>query len=260
MKNCRRTVVFFALLLLSSCKLYKQDIMFKMDDKFTESDLTQAVSLAEMNYQIKKDDYLRLDVFTNGGERIVDPNFELRQGMTNQNMQNTRQFVYLVRQDGLVKLPMVGDVDILGMTIYEAEQKLQALYSEHYIDPYVVLRYENRRVIVLGANGGQVIPLVNENTSLIEVIALSGGINQGAKSQTVRLIRGNLNKPEVYVIDLSTVSGMRSSIVRLEPGDIVYIDPWRRVWIESLRDVSPVLSLVSSVVTLVLVINSINSK
>ncbi|MEQ9101249.1 MAG: polysaccharide biosynthesis/export family protein [Imperialibacter sp.] len=245
---------------MSSCKLYKQDIMFKMDDKFTESDLAQAVSLAEKNYHIKKDDYLRLDVFTNGGERIVDPNFELRQGMTNQNMQNTRQFVYLVRQDGLVKLPMIGDVDILGLTIYEAEQKLQALYSEHYIEPYVVLRYENRRVIVLGANGGQVIPLVNENTSLIEVIALSGGINQGAKSQSVRLIRGNLNNPEVYVIDLSTVSGMRSSIVRLEPGDIVYIDPWRRVWIESLRDVSPVLSLVSSVITLVLVINSINSK
>jgi polysaccharide export outer membrane protein len=260
MKNCGRTVVFLALLILSSCKLYKQDIMFKMDDKFTESDLAQAVSLAEKNYHIKKDDYLRLDVFTNGGERIVDPNFELRQGMTNQNMQNTRQFVYLVRQDGLVKLPMIGDVDILGLTIYEAEQKLQALYSEHYIEPYVVLRYENRRVIVLGANGGQVIPLVNENTSLIEVIALSGGINQGAKSQTVRLIRGNLNNPEVYVIDLSTVSGMRSSIVRLEPGDIIYIDPWRRVWIESLRDVSPVLSLVSSVVTLVLVINSINSK
>ncbi|WP_339790833.1 MAG: polysaccharide biosynthesis/export family protein [Imperialibacter sp.] len=232
--------------------------MFKMDDKFTESDLTQAVSLAEKNYQIKKDDYLRLDVFTNGGERIVDPNFELRQGMTNQNMQNTRQFVYLVRQDGLVKLPMVGDVDILGMTIYEAEQKLQALYSEHYIDPYVVLGYENRRVIVLGANGGQVIPLVNENTSLIEVIALSGGINQGAKSQTVRLIRGNLNNPEVYVIDLSTVSGMRSSIVRLEPGDIVYIDPWRRVWIESLRDVSPILSLITGVITLALVIKSIN--
>ncbi|MEQ8531858.1 MAG: polysaccharide biosynthesis/export family protein, partial [Imperialibacter sp.] len=176
---------------MSSCKLYKQDIMFKMDDKFTESDLAQAVSLAEKNYHIKKDDYLRLDVFTNGGERIVDPNFELRQGMTNQNMQNTRQFVYLVRQDGLVKLPMIGDVDILGLTIYEAEQKLQALYSEHYIEPYVVLRYENRRVIVLGANGGQVIPLVNENTSLIEVIALSGGINQGAKSQTVRLIRGD---------------------------------------------------------------------
>ncbi|MEQ8809740.1 MAG: hypothetical protein RIE59_11780, partial [Imperialibacter sp.] len=93
MKNCGRTVVFLALLILSSCKLYKQDIMFKMDDKFTESDLAQAVSLAEKNYHVKKDDYLRLDVFTNGGERIVDPNFELRQGMTNNNMQNTRQFV-----------------------------------------------------------------------------------------------------------------------------------------------------------------------
>jgi polysaccharide biosynthesis/export protein len=259
MRHCGKTVVFFILVILSSCKLYKQDIMFKMDDKFTEADLTQAVALAEKNYQIKKNDYLRLDLFTNGGERIIDPNFELRQGMTNQNMQNFRQFSYLVRQDGLVKLPMIGDVDILGLTIYEAEQKLQQLYSEHYKDPYAVLRYENRRVIVLGANGGQVIPLVNENTSLIEVIALSGGINQGAKSQTVRLIRGNLNNPEVYMIDLSTVSGMRESIVRLEPGDIIYIDPWRRVWLESLRDVSPILSLVSSVITLTLVIKSLNN-
>ncbi len=258
MRHCERTVVVILLLFLSSCKLYKQDIMFKLDDNYTESDLTQAVALAEKNYEIKKNDYLRLDLFTNKGERIVDPNFELMANNLNQNMQQNRQFVYLVRQDGLVKLPMVGDADILGLTIYEAEQKLQTLYSEHYKDPFVVLRYENRRVIVLGANGGQVIPLVNENTSLIEVIALSGGINQGAKSQSVRLIRGNLNGPEVYQIDLSTISGMKSSIVRLEPGDIIYIDPWRRVWLESLRDVSPILSLVSSVITLTLVIKSIN--
>ena len=234
--------------------------MFKLDDKFTEGDLSTAVALAERNYQIQRNDLLRMDVFTNKGERIIDPNFELRQGMINQNLnqQGGQQFLYLVRQEGMVKFPMLGDVDITGLTIYEAEQKLQQLYSEHYIDPFVVLRYENRRVIVLGANGGQVIPLVNENTSLIEAIALSGGINQGAKSQTVRLIRGNLNKPEVYQIDLSTISGMRASIVRLEPGDIIYIDPWRRVWLESLRDVSPVLSLISSVITLTLVIRSLN--
>lgn len=232
--------------------------MFKLDDKFTESDLSSAVALAERNYQIQRNDLLRMDVFTNNGERIIDPNFELRQGMANQNQQAGRQFVYLVRQDGMVKFPMLGDVDITGLTIYQAEQKLQGLYSEHYIDPFVVLQYENRRVIVLGANGGQVIPLVNENTSLIEAIALSGGINQGAKSQTVRLIRGSLNNPQVYQIDLSTISGMRSSIVMLEPGDIIYIDPWRRVWLESLRDVSPVLGLISSVITLTLVINSLN--
>lgn len=260
MKDCVRPAIFLMLLILSSCKVYKQDIMFKLDDKFTEGDLSTAVALAERNYQIQRNDLLRMDVFTNKGERIIDPNFELRQGMINQNLnqQGGQQFLYLVRQEGMVKFPMLGDVDITGLTIYEAEQKLQQLYSEHYIDPFVVLRYENRRVIVLGANGGQVIPLVNENTSLIEAIALSGGINQGAKSQTVRLIRGNLNKPEVYQIDLSTISGMRASIVRLEPGDIIYIDPWRRVWLESLRDVSPVLSLISSVITLTLVIRSLN--
>lgn len=259
-KSSVRFFSFVALLLLGSCKIYKQDIMFKLDDQFSESELAIAVKLAEDNYRIREDDLLRLEILTNNGERIIDPNFELRRTAGVQNMQQTNQVQYLVRQDGMVKLPMVGDVALAGLTIYEAEQKLQGLYAVHYKEPYAVLTFQNKRVIVLGANGGQVIPLTNENTSLIEIVAMSGGIGQGAKSQNVKLIRGNLNTPEIYKIDLSTVSGMRTSIVRVEPGDIIYIEPWRRVWLESLRDLSPILSLVSSVITLALVIQNINSN
>lgn len=233
--------------------------MFKLDEKFSATDLSQALSIAEKNYKIQKNDLLSLSLFTNKGERIVDPNFELRQGNLSQNQQPINWYTYLVREDGLVKLPIIGDADLLDLTIYEAEQKLQQLYAEYYKDPYVILGFENKRVVVLGANGGQVIPLVNDNTSLIEVVALSGGIGQGSKSQNVRVIRGDLKNPQVFLIDLSTVSGMRESMLRLEPGDIIYIEPWRRVWLETLRDVSPVLSLVSSVITLTLVIQSLSN-
>ncbi len=255
-----RSVFFLFLLFLCSCKVYRQDIMFKLDDEFSEANLTAATQIAEQNYRIRTNDFIRLEVFTNSGERIIDPNFELRQGMANQTQQEANRYAYLLREDGNTKLPMVGDVELVGLTIFQAETKLQQLYANHYKDPYVILKFENKRVVVLGANGGLLIPLVNENTSLIEVIAMSGGIVQGAKSQSVKVIRGDLKNPEVYMVDLSTVSGMKASMLRLEPGDIIYIEPWRRVWLEGLRDVSPVLGLVSSVITLALVIATLNQN
>lgn len=250
-------IIFLASLL--SCKAYKQDIMFKLDDNFTAGNLAEAVSAAEDNYRIQKSDLLSLSLYTNKGERIIDPNFELQQDNLARNQRNIDEVFYLVRENGMVKLPMVGDVELTGLTIYEAEKKLQQLYSNFYIEPFVVLRFENKRVFVLGASGGQVVPLVNENTSLIEVIALAGGIGEGAKSHNIRVIRGNMENPSVFMVDLSTISGMRASMLQVEPGDIIYIEPWRRVWVESLRDLTPVLSLVSSVITLALVIQNLGS-
>ncbi|MDA0196819.1 MAG: hypothetical protein O2887_11030, partial [Bacteroidetes bacterium] len=118
------------------------------------------------------------------------------------------------------------------------------------------VNYSNKRVIVLGAPGGQIIPLENENMSLVEIIALSGGINQDARSQNIRLIRGDLTNPEVYYVDLGTVAGMRASILNVEPGDVIYIEPRRRVLFEALRDVSPILGLVTSLLTLAYVLQT----
>ncbi|MEM6830107.1 MAG: polysaccharide export protein EpsE, partial [Bacteroidota bacterium] len=79
------------------------------------------------------------------------------------------------------------------------------------------------------------------------------GIEFGAKAQNIKLIRGDL----VYQIDLSTISGMKKTNMDVEPGDVIYIEPWRRPWLEALRDVAPALSLVSSVLTLIVVVQNL---
>lgn len=231
--------------------------MFQLDENFTSSDLSKAVAETEKNYTIQKNDLVSVDVFTNNGERIVDPNFELQSGNGNQGTQGRQQFTYLVMENGAIKLPIVGDIQLVGMTIYEAEQKLEQAYNGPYKDSFVKLAFQNKRVILLGATGGQVIQLQDENSSLAEVLALAGGIDLGAKAHNIRLIRGDLSNPEVYRIDLSTIEGLRSSIITIKPGDIIYIEPWRRVWLEGLKDVAPILSLVSSVLTLALVLQNL---
>lgn len=251
--------IFLLVFLLAGCKVYKQDILFQLDENFTSEDLSKVIETAEANYLLQVDDRIQVEVFTNKGERLIDPNFEFMDQQNNNQfmMQNRFLYEYLIQYDGTVKLPMIGKKKLTGLTVDEAESILEQDYRLHYVDPFVRITVINRRVIVLGANGGQVLPLVNENTTLVEVLALYGGLNLGAKAQNIKLIRGDLDNPEVHQIDLSTISGMRRSALRVESEDIIYVEPWRRPWLESLRDITPALSLTTSILTLIVVVQNL---
>jgi polysaccharide export outer membrane protein len=236
----------------ASCSSYKQNIMFKPGEGFKAD--TKALETAEKNYVIQVNDYLKLDVYSNKGERIIDPNGELYSTTNGNGSQNQSTRIppsYLVTVDGLVKFPMIEPVSIVGMTIREAEIRLQSEYNRYYKECYVILTFSNKRVIVLGAPGGQVIPLINENVSVVEVLAMAKGLGNGndGKSSNIRLIRGN----NAYVLDLSTIEGIKQGNMIVQPGDIIYVEPTRRPFAEGARDLAPVLSLVISLATLVVV-------
>jgi polysaccharide export outer membrane protein len=67
--------------------------------------------------------------------------------------------------------------------------------------------------------------LQNQNTSLLEALALSGGVSANGKAHRIKLIRGDLKNPQVYLIDLSTIDGMKKANMTLQGNDIVYIEP-----------------------------------
>ncbi len=246
-------LLFLFLVVLSSCKAYKQDILFRYDKKFTKEDLAEVTEKVESNYVLQPNDILQLDVFTNKGERLIDPNFELIQQGGGQGQRQRDVLQYVIQADGNAVFPLIGKCNVVGLTLVEAEEKIAELFGDVYIDPFVKLRISNRRVFVLGAPGGKVIPLVNENTHLVEILALSQGVQVGAKAQNIKLIRDDL----VFEIDLSTISGMQETNMIVEPGDIIYVEPWRRPWLETLRDVSPTLSLATSILTLIVVIQNL---
>lgn len=252
-----RYVVCLSMLLifwLSSCKTYRQNILFTTEGEYVAEAAKLMVLEAESSYIIEPYDYIQIEVYTNKGERIIDPNFELIE----ENFGNQRQMRptpdYLIEADSTARLPVVGTVVLGGLTLPQADSLLEVAYSEYYKDPYVITRYTNKRVIILGATGGQVIPLANENMSVIEVLALAGGLGNDAKGHNIRLIRGDLKDPVVQVIDLSTIEGMRKATLKVQAGDIIYVEPIRKIVSESVRDIAPVLSVITSLVTLLVLI------
>ena len=231
--------------------------MFSTDGTANLLSIQQSIDLAEQQYHIESGDHLKVEVFTNDGERIIDPDFELIPEGAQNLSANRPQLEYTVSPTGFIKLPILGNVPVQGLTLLESEELLSEEFSKSYRNPFVKMTYSNKRVVILGAPGGQVIPLENENTSLLEILALAGGIDEDARANNLRLIRGNLNNPEVFIIDLSTIEGMRASNMAIRPGDILYIEPMKRVLPATFKDYAPVLSAITSVLTLIVVIQNL---
>jgi polysaccharide export outer membrane protein len=239
-------------LVLFSCAHYKQNIMFKPGENYIPPEIRKELIDAEKNYVVQINDYLKLEVYSNKGERIIDPNGELLKDQSgNVSATSTvEEPAYLVTINGSVKFPMVDTVRLVGLTIRQAEDVLEKQYNKYYKECYVTLEFANKRVLVLGATGGQVIPLENENVTLIEVLALAKGFGNDGKAQNIRLIRGK----DTYIIDLSTIEGMQKGNMIIQPGDLVYVEPLRKPFVEASRDLAPMISMVVSFVTLVIVL------
>jgi polysaccharide export outer membrane protein len=98
-----------------------------------------------------------------------------------------------------------------------------------------------------------VIPLTNQNVTVVEVLAMARGLSNDAKADNIKLIRGE----HVYQLDFSTIEGYQKSNMLVEPGDIIYVEPIRRPFVEGLRDNFIVVSLVVSLTTLLVLIRTL---
>ncbi|GAB3724184.1 hypothetical protein GCM10027594_05340 [Hymenobacter agri] len=265
--------------------------MFRLTDsqgrQLDSTKLRIAVNRSERNYVIQPNDYVEVRVNTNKGERILDPNGELPFGQpsgplpsrsatgsqggatggtrsttrtTGQTGSSAGASEFLVYADGTALLPMVGRVKLSGLSLLQADSMLARMFDVYYKESFVTTRVTNNRVIVLGAAGGQVISLANDNMNLLEVLALAGGIDgggagssnfyrNGGRADNIRIIRGDLKNPRVQQVDLSTLNGMRRANLQVEPNDIIYVEPIRRPFLDALTDAAPLLSLSSLILT-----------
>ncbi len=210
-------------------------------------------------YRISANDVISFNLYSNDGFKLIDLS-SLNESNAGYRVQG--QLDFLVEYDGTVKLPVLGRTKISGYTIREAEFMLEEKYSASYVSPFVVLDVTNRRVIVFPGSEGdaKTIPLKNNNTTLLEAIALAGGIADQGKAKQVKLIRDLNGKREVYLIDLSTINGLEDANMVLLANDIIYIEARRRYVSKILQEVTPIISLITTTFIVFTYFNSVSKK
>ncbi len=225
---------------MASCQLLSPERMLRTTADFEYSVFDETTTLPE--YRLAPNDKLYFRLYTNDGERLVDP--------INPTIQQIRegQQTYTIEFDGKVKLPVLGRIHLAGATLREAEILLEQKFSAYYNRPFVQLWVTNNRVIVFpGGRGGtsSVVYLENTNTTIFEALAMAGGIADG-KAHRVKLIRGDLSKPQVFLIDLSTIEGVKNADMILQANDIIYVEPRERVPQRIMENIGPYLTLLST--------------
>lgn len=232
-------------LLFSSCGMLNQNNMFQTTNNYQYASTPDSNTVTE--YKISANDILSFTIYSNDGFKLIDFS---SYGGTGKRSASTTEHEYIVESDGNVKLPILGRKKLTGLTIREAEQFLEESYSAYYVKPFIVATVLNRKVILFPGNTGnaQVIALTDNNTTLIDVIAMAGGIGSNGKAKQVKLIREVGNSHEVYLLDLSTIKGIKDAHIVLQANDIIYIEPRKRVSANILKELVPLLSLLSTTI------------
>lgn len=229
---------------LGSCTI-NRNIMFKTDHDYV-FDQPPADTVGSVEYRISPNDVITLQVFANEGSRLL----EMTAGAGDQQVSIQQSLTYfIIDNEGNVDLPEIGMTNLNGYTLYEAREFLEDQYEAFYKEPYVLLEVTNNRVIVFPGSGGEasVIPLVNNNTTLIEALALAGGVANRGDARRVKLIRYLGERREIYQFDLSTIEGVQQGSMIVQANDVIYVDPVPEIARELLQDLSPIVTLVSSV-------------
>jgi DNA-directed RNA polymerase II subunit RPB1 len=86
----------------------------------------------DTEYRIAPNDFITVQVFSNEGQRLLAATAGSTEGGGQMNLQMMQQqqqqggVRYLVKPDGFVELPEIGDIALTGMTLQEAEKAVEA--------------------------------------------------------------------------------------------------------------------------------------
>jgi len=234
-KSAQLLYIFVIAVSLQSCKMLTSSDFFKTNTDYSYTDFKPS----EKEYHIQPFDKIDMKIYTNDGYKLID--------LT--TLQNQNPVIYNVEFDGQIKLPSIGRINISGKTIREAEAELEKLYALYFVNPFVIVTVVNKRVVVFsgGSSNGSVIEMKNDNYTLIEALADAGGVSEFGKSYKIKLLRGELTNPEIYVFNIRSVNDMKNANFILQANDIIYVEARPRYASRVVSEISPYLSLMSSI-------------
>lgn len=137
---------------------------------------------------------------------------------------------FVVDPHGNIRIPSLGEVAVLGLTVEEVRQELEKRLLEDYFkaeaNVFVTVKLAGIRYTINGeiSNPGSQI-IYRDQISIMEAIANSGDITEVGDRTNVVIIRQYPLGQKVHHIDLTTINAMKSPYYYVQPNDLILINP-----------------------------------
>jgi polysaccharide export outer membrane protein len=133
-----------------------------------------------------------------------------------------------VSEDGTINYPLVGDIPAAGETAKELEHSMtQKLGAKYLRDPQVsvlVTEYNSQRVTVEGSVKTSGVYSIKGSTSLMQVLAMAGGVDDSTSSGDIVLFRTIDGTRSAARFDVDAIRKGDAADPELEPGDVIVVD------------------------------------
>lgn len=134
-----------------------------------------------------------------------------------------------VSPDGSITFPYIGSIKVKGLTLTEAQQRIQKDLSDYMKYPVVAVSLKEARSRTFFVYGEVEKPgsfLLEKNMSIVQAISLAGGFKPVASMNNVKILRPNPDGSgsTTLTVDVeSIVTGKKPDIAKVEPGDVITV-------------------------------------
>jgi len=250
--------------LLSSCIPNKELVYFQGEPASNN----KIYKILNEPYKLQVNDILSIQLKADN-EKLVSL-FNPIQQTVNQsssqfNAENLYFSSYTIDRQGNIRIPYVGELNVLGYTEKEVREKIEeelGKYFKDISDIFVTVKLAGIRFTVIGEvmNPGTLVLFQNQ-VNIVEALANAGDITLTGNRKKVTIIRKNIDQTKKFELDLTEISSLNSESYYLQSNDIVYVEPLKqKSWgtgTTGSQTFSTIISVLSLLTTTVLLVRNL---
>lgn len=161
---------------------------------------------------------------------------------------------FMIDPDGNINLPIIKSIKIAGLTVAEAEQKVQLVVDGFLNNTTLVFKLISFNVNIMGeVRDPGTKEIYQARLNIFEALARAGDIKETGDKKNILIMRTINNTVETYSVDLTDGNILSSEKFTILPNDIIIVQPLR---LQAFRMNLPAISvLFSAATTLLLAVN-----
>ena len=257
--NCVFLFLLIAIL-VSSCVSQKQLTYLQEDTIQADSLIT--VRKTQEPYRLQINDLLSIRVKALDQETVGI--FNPVSDASNINAQREEQLYFdgfVVDAHGNIRIPSIGEVNVLGYTVEEVREELERLLLQDYFKEeaniFVTVKLAGIRYTINGEIGNPGSKIIyRDQVTIMEAIANSGDIPVTGDKTNIVVIRQYPLGQKVHHIDLTTIEAMNSPYYYVKPNDLILVNPLPQKSLGTgttgLQSLTTILTVITALTTTIL--------
>lgn len=262
----KKIILYSILFSMLSC-VPRKDLIYLQGNPVAQKDIDR---INNVPYKLQVDDIIHIEIQSTQNELIDISMFQKGGSGNSGNPGNSNNFGagsgyfsdYSIDNHGNIRMPYIGDINVLGYTTVEVRKKLEEKFWKWFKnkdDVFITVKLSGIRYTIIGEVGSPGPKVIFQNkVSIIDAIANSGDITTVGNRKKVEIIRHSITGSEKFTVDLTDINIFNSNVFYIKPNDIINVIPLKqKTWgigttgLQTLTTAISVFTLITSTYFLV---------